>query len=177
MKEFAYDSPQTRFLQLLDVVWREGRHLDYSRAQIVSFPLDAQWVMDLENRPEDAEKVEAFVSRFSRMQDTFTDKLLPRWLMALEERPGAVIDTLNRAEQLGIVADVEQWLALRRNRNRLVHEYMTDPEAFAQALRAALAFVEQLFATYNRLRYLAEENMPALPGPLPPKLPAKEDNP
>ena len=34
-----------------------------------------------------SERVEAFVSRFSRLQDTLGDKLIPQLLMALGENP------------------------------------------------------------------------------------------
>lgn len=62
------------------------------------------------------------------------DKLLPRWLLALAERPGSQIEVLNRAERLGVLEDVTAWLEARQLRNRLIHEYMTDSEAFAADL-------------------------------------------
>ena len=40
----------------------------------------------LADRPETAEHLEAFVSRDECMQDTSTDKLLPRWLLSLAEK-------------------------------------------------------------------------------------------
>jgi uncharacterized protein YutE (UPF0331/DUF86 family) len=33
-----------------------------------------------------------------------------------------------------MVSDPDQWLAMRRLRNRLVHEYVDDPEELAAAL-------------------------------------------
>ena len=66
-----------------------------------------------------AERLEAFVSRFGRMQDTIADKLLPRWLLAQAETPGSQIETLNRAEKLGVLPDVEQWLEARKLRNHI----------------------------------------------------------
>ena len=47
--------------------------------------LGADWVRGLASAPELAEQLEAFVSRFGRMQDTIADKLIPRWLMGLAE--------------------------------------------------------------------------------------------
>lgn len=70
------------------------------------------------------------MSRFGRMQDTIADKLFPRWLLALAETPGSQIETLNRAERLGILNSTERWLEMRNLRNRLVHEYMTDSAKF-----------------------------------------------
>jgi len=42
--------------------------------------------------------VEAFVSRFGRLQDTIADKLLPTDLRAAGETPGLAVDTLDRGE-------------------------------------------------------------------------------
>ena len=101
----------------------------------------------------------AFVSRFGRMQDTIADKLLPRWLQALAERPGSQIDTLNRAEQLQVVVNAGTWLEARKLRNRLVHEYMEDPEEFAEGLNLASQYSLMLFDTYNRVRDYALHRM------------------
>ena len=72
------------------------------------------------------------MSRYGRLQDTIADKLLPRWLRALAERPGSQIEVLNRAEQLGVLEDVSQWLEARQLRNTLIHEYMEDSATFAE---------------------------------------------
>ncbi len=151
--------PVDRFLQTLDIVSREGNHLAYSWGRLYSQPVDAAWVRGLEDHPEIAERLEAFVSRFGRMQDTIADKLLPRWLVALAEMPGSRIETLNRAERLGVVEDVERWLEARKLRNRLVHEYMERPEAFAEDLALAKEYSQLLVDSFNRLREFAAARM------------------
>lgn len=103
--------------------------------------------------------MDAFVSRFGRMQDTIADKLLPRWLLALAEQPGSQIDTLNRAEQLQVVANVGNWLEARKLRNRLVHEYMEDAEEFAEGLNLACRYTVMLMDTYNHVRDFALRRM------------------
>ena len=147
--------PTDRFLATLSLVAREARHLAYSRHRVYSEPIDAEWVRCLEARPEIAERLEAFVSRFGRMQDTIAAKLLPQWLMAQAEEPGSQLETLNRAERLGVVEDVEQWLEARNLRNRLVHEYMENPERFAADLLLANGYCDVLFGTYHRVREFA----------------------
>ena len=79
------------------------------------------------------------------------DKLFPRWLLALAETPGSQIETLNRAERLGVLTSTEQWLEARNLRNRLVHEYMTEPEKFAQDLALAKEYSLMLLDIFNRL--------------------------
>jgi len=162
--------PLERFLHTLNIVSKEGRHLSYSCEQIFSQIIDADWVNALEDNPGTAEQLEAFVSRFGRMQDTIADKLLPRWLLALAEVPGSQIETLNRAERLGVLTTTEDWLAARNLRNRLVHEYMTDAVKFVEDLELAKEFSVMLIETFNRLRRYALERMAieieGLPGSL-----------
>lgn len=151
--------PVDRFLHTLGVVAHEGRHLAYSWGRLGRYTITADWVRELESAPETTERLEAFVSRFGRMQDTIADKLLPRWLMALAEEPGSLIENLNRAERLGVVDSVEQWLEARKLRNRLVHEYMQNPEFFAQDLKLAREYTGLLMSVYNNLRTYAAKRM------------------
>lgn len=144
--------PIDRFLSTLAIVGKEAEHLEWSRLRLFAQAIDTDWVESLSTRPELAERLEAFVSRYGRMQDTMADKLLPRWLLALAERPGSQIEVLNRAERLGVVKDVAEWLEARQLRNRLIHEYITDSEAFAEDLTLAEAYCRMLVQTYQRLR-------------------------
>lgn len=166
--------PVERFVKTLHIVWREGGHLSYSWHRLFPGSIDAVWVKALVDAPEAAERMDAFVSRFWRMQDTIADKLLPRWLQALAEQPGSQIDTLNRAEQLRVVVSVTNWLEARKLRNRLVDEYMEDAEEFAEGLNLASRYCLILMDTYNRVRDYALHRMglveTTLPAPL--ELPA-----
>ncbi|GBL44302.1 hypothetical protein SFMTTN_0097 [Sulfuriferula multivorans] len=144
--------PIARFLQTLEIVAREGKHLSYSWNSLFSQTIDAEWVRNLEHAPAIAERLEAFVSRFGKMQDTMANKLFPRWLLALAETPGSQIETLNRAERLGVLTSTEQWLEARNLRNRLVHEYLTEPEKFAEDLALVKEYSLMLLNTFNGLR-------------------------
>ncbi len=164
------DLPVARFLDTLEIVAKEGRHLIYSWSGLFSQVIDVEWVNNLEQNADCAEQMEAFVSRFGRMQYTVADKLFPRWLLALAEKPGSQIETLNRAERLGVLTSTERWLEMRNLRNRLVHEYMTDPAKFAQDLVLAKEYSLVLIETVNRLRQDAVTRMghkkESLPGEL-----------
>lgn len=170
----ALGVPVARFLQTLEIVAKEGKHLSYSWSSLFSQTIDVEWIVNLEQNPRCAEQLEAFVSRYGRMQDTMADKLFPRWLLALAEVPGSQIETLNRAERLGVLTSTERWLEMRNLRNRLVHEYMTDPAKFVEDLALAKEYSLMLIETFNRLRQDAmtrmgykKENLPeelTLPG-------------
>jgi hypothetical protein len=103
-----------------------------------------------------AERLDAFVSRFGRLQDTIGDKLLPALLVALAEKTGPAIDNLDRAEKFGFIESTDTWLEMRKLRNQMVHEYIEDLTVLSGALRSGHAFVPTLVATANRL--VAEVN-------------------
>jgi hypothetical protein len=153
------DLPIARFLQTLEIVAKEGKHLTYSWNSLFNQTIDVEWVVSLEQNPICAEKMEAFVSRYGRLQDTMADKLLPRWLLALAEMPGSQIETLNRAERLGVLTSTEKWLEIRNLRNRLIHEYMTEPAKFVEDLMLAKEYSVILLETFNRLRQDATTRM------------------
>lgn len=162
--------PVHRFIATLEIVAREAAHLAWSQQRLFSRPIDGAWVLTLNAQPEQAESMEAYVSRFGRLQDTIADKLLPRFLQALAERPGSQIEVLNRAERLGVLDDVTRWLESRQLRNKLIHEYMTDAASFADDLNLSNTFCLMLIDTAARIRAeaiarlkLSPETLPALP--------------
>jgi hypothetical protein len=97
-----------------------------------------------------AERLDAFVSRFGRLQDTVGDKLLPALLLALAETPGPAIDNLDKAEKFGFIESADTWLEMRKLRNQMVHEYIEDMAVLASALRSGHAFVPALVAAARR---------------------------
>uniref|UniRef100_A0A7C3R5B4 DUF86 domain-containing protein n=1 Tax=Leptospirillum ferriphilum TaxID=178606 RepID=A0A7C3R5B4_9BACT len=99
--------------------------------------------------------MEAFVSRYSRLQDTIGNKLLPALLRATLEPSGTHLDNLSRAEKLGWVDSVERWIALWELRNRLVHEYVESPEDLLDGLNEALESVDVLLDTRTRMASVA----------------------
>lgn len=165
------DLAAARFLHTMEIVAKEGKHLSFSWHNLYQQPIDIEWVSALEHKPHCAEQLEAFVSRFGRMQDTMADKLFPRWLLALAEKPGSQIETLNRAERLGVLTSTERWLEMRNLRNRLVHEYMTNAANFVEDLMLARECSLMLMETYRRLRLDAITRMGHTPENLPAELP------
>lgn len=121
---------------LARVVGRERTHLLATDQRIFTMPFSMERAQKLDTDVELAERVEAFVARFSRLQDTLGDKLLPALLRALGEPLGAVIDNLDRAERLGWLASADEWLFVRQLRNQMIHEYIEDPAILASALQS-----------------------------------------
>lgn len=113
--------------------------------------LDTSVVAQLDIDPLLAERLDAFVSRFGRLQDTVTDKLLPALLQAMAEPRGAALENLDRAEKLGWLDSADQWLEMRKLRNQMVHEYIEDRVVLTDALQAGHAFVPMMLAVASRL--------------------------
>ena len=149
-----------RFLYALQLVSKEVSYLQETQKRLFrEGPIDVDWVQGLTADDPVQDTLEAFASRFGRLQDSLADKLLPRLALLEGEKPGSAIDNLNRAERLGLISSTNGWLAMRALRNKLVHEYVEDPNEFASALNQAASFVEELVDTYRLIRTRAEQRL------------------
>lgn len=137
-------SERLRFLKR--VVEREIHHLTYSSGNVFALPFTTELAAELGENEALAEKVEAYTSRFCRLQDTTGDKLLPLWLRALGEKTGAVADNLDRAEKLDVLDSADKWLEIRQIRNQMIHEYIESPQVLADALNTAYDYQKTLIA-------------------------------
>lgn len=147
------DSKLLKRLQFLArVVRRECDHLQATDSRLFEQVFTAERARGLGQDYAEAERVEAFVSRFSRLQDTLGDKLLPVYLEAVGEPVGVMLDNLDRAERLNLMSSADRWFAMRKLRNQMVHEYIEDPEILASALQSGHEFVPVLLRTAAALR-------------------------
>lgn len=129
---------------LARVIDKECRHLDGTDRRLFALPMTPERTASMADDTDLAERVEAFVGRFGRLQDTLADKLLPALLAALGEHVGAQLDNLDRAERLGWIESVDQWMTIRQLRNQMIHEYIEDMALLASALQAGHEFVPAL---------------------------------
>jgi uncharacterized protein YutE (UPF0331/DUF86 family) len=141
----AESSTQTRAVQrILRLSGKEAAGLERVAARLFATPVTAERLATLDSDQDLSERVDAFAARFGRLQDALADKLLPAYLALAGEPPRPVVEMLDRAERLGLIASADAFLAARKLRNRLVHEYVEDRDELAANLRAAQAFVPQL---------------------------------
>ncbi len=129
----------------LDLAERESAHLDYTYRTLYAEPIDLAWVEALATREDLAEKIDAFVGRFGRLQDHLGEKLLPLFARLLGGQPKSLLDVVAYSERMGWVESADEFIGARKLRNLLVHEYMTEPELFHEALITAKAATEMLF--------------------------------
>lgn len=135
---------EMRIKFLLRVVRKECKHLAITDQRLFHQPFTIETASKLESDVDLAERVEAFVGRFARLQDTVGDKLLPVLLKALGENVASAIDNLDRAERLGLLQSADDWMTMRQLRNQMVHEYVEDLAVLSAALSSGHTFVAQL---------------------------------
>ena len=139
-------------IQFLDrVVQRECTHLNRTTNRLFEESFTLEKARKIGEDDDLSERVEAFVSRFSRLQDTLGDKLIPLILDALGEHQAAAIDNLDKAERFGWITSADEWYAIRRLRNQMVHDYMEDLNILTSAIQTAQIFVTTLSNTTQKL--------------------------
>ena len=144
---------------LVQTTEKEARYLIRTAGRLQALKIDISWVKSLEENDENSEMLDAFVARYSRLQDTLGDKLLPALLRASLEKTGSQLDNLLRAEKLGWIESTESWVELRELRNRLVHEYMETASDMLEALRQGLNSVPVLIDAQRRMAEYAQETI------------------
>ena len=141
---------------LTRVTGKECKYLLDTDSRLFGDLFTTDMVQKIDADPVLTERLDAFVSRFGRLQDTVGDKLLPALLLALAETPGPAIDNLDKAEKFGFIESADTWLEMRKLRNQMVHEYIEDMAVLSSALRSGHAFVPALVAAARRC--VAEAN-------------------
>ena len=111
-----------RIRALIEVCELEANYLQRCDARLFTSRFDSDQVIKLPENDELAERVDAFVARFGRLQDTLGEKLIPEFLKLVQETPGTMLENMDRLERLGLLESADTWAALRKLRNRMIHE-------------------------------------------------------
>jgi len=75
---------------------------------------------------EAEESLDALSSKFSRVSDIFTQKVLKTFIFVLREDAPTFLDRMNLCEKLGIIPSAEELIAIRDLRNIIAHEYLNE---------------------------------------------------
>ncbi len=147
------DSNKKERLQFLSrVAEKEAKHLMNTAEKLFKEGFSVERAKTLDVDEGLSERLEAFTSRFARLQDTLGDKLIPALLEALNEKKRAQIDNLDAAERLGWLASVDEWQVMRQLRNQMVHEYIEDLTVLVSAINTANHFVPVLILVVQNLK-------------------------
>ena len=88
------------------------------------------------------ESFDALTSKFSRVSDIFTQKVLKSYIMLTREDAPTFIDRMHLCEKLGLIPSADDMIAIRDMRNLIAHEYLT--ENLLEVYQESLALSEKL---------------------------------
>ncbi|KAF3981978.1 MAG: hypothetical protein HFP81_10255 [Methylococcales symbiont of Hymedesmia sp. n. MRB-2018] len=93
------------------------------------------------------------VFRFSKLQDTLGERVLPAILILSKEdvKRKTFIDILNRLEELEII-NKTQWLNLREVRNQIAHEYSFNTTEVVENITDIFNSSDELLVVYQTVK-------------------------
>lgn len=101
---------------------------------------------------------DAFIMRFSKLQDLMGSKLFTLALDWAEEGPYPnFLDKLHALERLGCIPGAQKWLDLREMRNYLAHDYPDDCERIAHFFNSAFELTPFLLICLVNLKNFVTE--------------------
>ena len=120
-------------------------HLEYSANVCADLPPDEPAPTE-----EALARIEAFTSRFARVVDLMSMRVLRAMDQFEMYEAGTLLDVANRAEKRGVIESVDWLRELKDTRNRISHDYAGDrlPEILAYCREE----LPRLLATCQRIR-------------------------
>lgn len=133
-------------LHALDTCLGHGRALQEALDDLGQRSLGADGLNLERLTKEDRRLLDQFAYRYTRLQDDMGTRLIPASLRALEEETSsmAMLDRLNRLEQIGWLPSAEEWIKLRAIRNEFTHDYPEETEERYERLRLAIESAKML---------------------------------
>jgi len=150
---------EQKLLQAIEECNKHIKRLLYAHHKMSRFmPLNGDQYDNLTD--EQVENIDQFIFRFSKLQDAMGERLFRNVLLLLEEevKNKPFLDLLNRLEQLRIIGDKEQWLALRKLRNDFSHEYLNESDANALNINLVYEQTKKLYDIFRQVKTFLTEN-------------------
>jgi hypothetical protein len=72
------------------------------------------------------ESLDALSSKFSRLSDIYTQKILKTIVFLLREDAPTFLDRVTLCEKLGIIPSADEIIAIKDLRNTIAHEYLNE---------------------------------------------------
>jgi hypothetical protein len=106
--------------------------------------------------------VDTFIYRFIKLQDYIGNKLFRTFLNEIGEYRDyiSLIDVLDKLEKLKIINSTQDWINLRKLKNKLTHEYPNELEEIKEELKISIEYIPFIEETINKIEgYLKEKNL------------------
>jgi len=95
------------------------------------------------------ESLDALSSKFSRLSDIYTQKILKTIIFLLREDAPTFLDRVNLCEKLGIIPSADEMIAIRDLRNTIAHEYLNENliEIYMEIIRLSDRLLKAILET------------------------------
>lgn len=95
------------------------------------------------------ESMDALSSKFARVSDIYTQKVLKTLLFLLREDALTFIDRVNLCEKLGIITSADELIAIRDLRNTIALEYLSENllEIYQETIRLSDCLLKSILQT------------------------------
>lgn len=134
---------------LLDLNWNALKQAlpSFERSLVKCRDLDFSSPISFETE----ESLDALSSKFSRLSDIFTQKVLKTLIFVLREDAPTFLDRMNLCEKLGIIPSAEEIIAIRDLRNIIAHEYLSENlvEIYMEIIRLSDSLLTAIIETEN----------------------------
>lgn len=130
---------------------RTARRLSVSLSRLDGY-LPATAAVITSGDEELLEKLDAFRVRYGDLQDCLGNKVFRSVLLAEDEQPVNMADTLNRMEKRGILTSADDWRSMREIRNAFAHDYPEAEEERADAINMAWTTATDLLMIAENIR-------------------------
>jgi hypothetical protein len=90
------------------------------------------------------ESLDALTSKFARVSDIFTQKVLKSLILLTREDAPTFVDRMNLCEKLGVISSATDLIEIRDLRNQIAHEYLS--ENLTEVYEDCMALSEKLLA-------------------------------
>jgi hypothetical protein len=103
---------------------------------------------------ETEESLDALSSKFSRVSDIYTQKVIKTLIFLLREDAPTFLDRMNLCEKLAIIPSAEEMIAIRDLRNVIAHEYLSENllEIYREIIQLADNLIKSIALTDKFLR-------------------------
>lgn len=132
--------------------------IEFTQKKLSGFiPLDSFKLKEIEN--EYSSVIDQLIYRFSKLQDSLGEKVMPMYLkLGGEDSKNKIfIEVLNRMEQLEIVTK-QEWMYLREVRNAIFHEYILNKDDLAKIINEVYNSSQKLIEIYVKFKIKIIQN-------------------
>ena len=143
---------ESNLQRLLDLNWNLLKQAlpSFERSLVKCRDLDFSLPISFETE----ESLDSLSSKFSRLSDIYTQKVLKTIIFLLREDARNFLDRMNLSEKLSIIPSAKEMIAIRDLRNIIAHEYLSENllEIYREIIRLSDNLLKAILQTENYLR-------------------------